>query len=122
MGAIDVRRLGLELNKFFAAQMGLRGDHRLHVIEDLIILRCKNALAPAELEIGAMKAGRVLVKEVGERVCRELRPRLDCLLREITGLQLLEVRVDLFWSQREKAFLFSISDNIKLERRAGEHS
>lgn len=84
------------------------------VIDDLILLRCKEALSLSEVNIGAMKAGRLLLQEVSQGICLELQPDLARLLREITGLRLLDMGIGLFWKRRERIYLLTMSDTIKL--------
>jgi hypothetical protein len=67
--------------------------------------------------MGAMKAGRLLIQEVNDKVCQELQPNLNSLLQEITGLHLLDVGVGLFWKRREKVFLLTMSDTVGSEHR-----
>src|SRR3989338_5670421 len=106
-------RLCQELRKFFAQRLAVSGDTEVTVVDDLILLRCKDAVSPAEANLGTMKAGRLLLREVNERECRELQPDLDRVLREITGLHLVDICVGLFLARREKIFLFTMNGTVK---------
>jgi len=110
-------RLCQELTEFFAQRMGISGETEVKIFDDLILLRWKGALPPAEIEMGAMKAGRLLIQEVNDKVCQELQPNLNSLLQAITGLHLLDVGVGLFWKRREKVFLLTMSDTVGSEHR-----
>lgn len=83
------------------------------VVDDLILLRCKGAVSPAEMDLGTMKAGRLLLQEVSQRHCQELQPDLSRLLRKITGRRLLDVCVGIFFMRREKIYLFTMSGRVK---------
>lgn len=107
-------RLGQRLCKFFSEQMGVSGRSEIHVLGDLIVLRFKDALSSGELEIGTVKSGRLLVKELIEKACRQVQPELDRLLQQITHLQLLGVDVAIFWKRSEKIFLMTMSDKVRL--------
>jgi uncharacterized protein YbcI len=109
------RGLNAELQDFFAHELGVSGPMETHVVDDLIIVRCKRALSPAEVSIGATKAGRLLVKEVTEKVCKKLEPGLDRLLLRATGVTLHELRVGLFWKRGEKVFLLHMGEKINAE-------
>lgn len=93
--------------------MGGSGNIEIKIVGDLILLRCKEALSPSEVNVATLKAGRFLLQEVGERLCRELKPKLNTLLYEITGLRLLDVCVGLFVEQREKIYLFIMSGAVR---------
>ena len=116
---LRVRRLGLKarlrhaLGEFFARRVGGLENTELKIVDDLIILRCKEAISPSEVNLGTLKSGRLLLQEVNERVCRELQPDLDRILREITGLHLVDICVGLFLARREKIFLFTMTDTVK---------
>jgi hypothetical protein len=60
-----------------------------------------------------MKAGRMLLQEVSERLCRELQPDLDRLLCQITGLRLVDICVGFFLERRERIYLFTMSDAVR---------
>ncbi|MBI2999104.1 MAG: DUF2294 family protein [Deltaproteobacteria bacterium] len=107
------RRLCHALAEFFVQRMGGRGDLEVKIVDDLILLRCKEALSPAEINLGTMKAGRLLLQEVSERLCRELQPDLDRLLYEITGRRLLDICAGFFVERGEKIYLFTMSDTVK---------
>lgn len=102
------------LGEFFAHRMGGHWDLNIKIVDDLILLRCKEALSPSKMNLASMKAGRLLLQEVSERLCRELQPDLNRVLYQITGLCLLDIGVGLFWQQREKICLFTMSNRVKL--------
>ena len=85
----------------------------VNILGDLIVIRCKEAFSPSELNLGTMKAGRLLLQEVSESLCRELQPDLDKLLCEITGLRLVDICVGLFLERRERIYLFNMSDTVE---------
>ena len=107
------KRLRHTLGEFFARRMGGLENTELKIVDDLILLRCKEAISPSEVNLGTLKSGRLLLQEVNERVCRELLPDLDSILREITGLHLVDICVGLFLERREKIFLFTMDDTVK---------
>jgi len=107
------QRLGHALEEFFVERMGGGGDMEIKVVDDLILLRCKGALSPSEVDLGAIKVGWLLLQEATERLCREMQPDLKTLLYEITGLRLLDMGAVLFVERREKLYLFLMSDTVK---------
>ena len=107
-------RLRLALEEFFASRMGGHRDFNIKIVDDLILLRCKEALSPAEMNLASMKAGRLLLQEVSERLCHELQPDLNRVLYQITGLRLLDIGVGSFWQRGEKIYLLNMSNKVKL--------
>ena len=106
-------RLRHTLGEFFARRVGGLEHTELKIVDDLILLRCREAISPSEVNLGNLKSGRLLLQEVNERVCRELQPDLDRVLREIAGLHLVDLCVGLFLERREKIFLFTMTDTMK---------
>ena len=106
-------RLRHTLGDFFARRLGRLENTEIEIVGDLILLRCKEAISPSEVSLGTLKSGRLLLQEVNERVCRELQPDLDRVLREIAGLNLVDICVGLFLDRREKIFLFTMADTVK---------
>lgn len=116
------QRLCQELKVFFAQQMAVSGAIKVKIVDDLILLRCQAALSPSEIDIGTMKAGRRLVQQVSEKTSRELQPGLNRILNQVTGLQLMDVNVAIFWQRKEKVFLLTMSDSLgNVERKCDEH-
>ena len=107
------KRLRYTLGEFFARRVGGLEHTELKIVDDLILLRCREAISPSEVSLGTLKSGRLLLQEVNERVCRELQPDLDRVLREIAGLNLVDICVGLFLDRREKIFLFTTTDTVK---------
>ncbi len=101
------------LEEFFEHHMGRRWQMEVSILGDLIVSRCKEAFSPSELNLGTMKAGRRLLQEVSESLCRELQPDLDKLLCEITGLRLVDISVGFFLERRERIYLFTMSDAVE---------
>jgi len=110
---LDLRRhIRCSLEEFFEQRMGGRWPTEVSIVGDLIVLRCQEALSPSEINLGTMKAGRLLLQEVSESLCRELQPDLDKLLCEIAGLRLVDICVGFFLERRERIYLFTMSDTV----------
>ncbi len=102
-----------ELQEFFAKRINSHPGMEIRIVDDLILLRCKEAISPSESNLSTMRAGRLLLQEVSERICRELQPDLDRVLYKITGLRLLDICVGLFVERREKIYLFTMSETVR---------
>jgi uncharacterized protein YbcI len=107
------QRLHQDLEEFWADQMGGSGNTEIKIVDNLILVRCKEALSPSEVNVATLRVGRFLLQEVGERLCQELKPNLNTLLYRITGLRLLDICVGLFVERREKIYLFIMSDAVE---------
>ena len=108
-----IQRFCPALEEFFRERAGMKGKREVKVVDDLILLRCKHSVSLAEVNLGTMKAGRLLRQGVGDRLCQEHQLDLNRLLRKITGHRLLVVSASLFFRQRERIYVFTMSDRIK---------
>ena len=115
--AASKQRLRDMLGEFFQERIGASGAMEVKIVEDLILVRCKGVISPSEVNLGAIKVGRLMLQEVSERLCQELQPDLARLLYRITGLRLVDVCVGLFLQRREKIYLFTMSDRVSSEHR-----
>lgn len=113
MGVSPPRGLRDSLREFFGGRLGGSKEIEVRVVDDLILLRCKDAVSHAEADLGTMKAGRLLLQEVSERLCQDLQPELTTLLRQLTGLRLHDVCVGTFLQRRERIYLLTMSDRME---------
>jgi len=114
LAKLDLKQhLRCALQIFSEQRMGGRWPAEIGIVGDLIVLRCKEALSPSEINLGTMKAGRLLLQEVSERLCRELQPDLDKLLGEITGLCLVDICAGFFQERSERISLFTMNDPVR---------
>jgi uncharacterized protein YbcI len=101
------------VEEFFVGRIGRSGDMEIKFVDDLILLRCKEALSPSEINIAALRYGRLLLQAASERLCHELQPELNRLLRHITGRRLFDIYVGIFFKRREKIYVFTMSGRAK---------
>lgn len=102
-----------DLEEFLRERIGGNGRMEVKIVDNLILVQCREALSPSEVDLGTTKVGRSLLQEVSERMCQELQSDLGRLLYRITGLRLLDACVGLFLKRREKIYLFIMSDAVE---------
>jgi uncharacterized protein YbcI len=96
--------------------MRVCGDTEIQIVADLILLRCRKAVSPSEIELGGMKVGRLLVQEASERMCRRFQPELGRLLYESTESRLVDICVGTSFERREGIYIFAMSGKVKTWR------
>jgi uncharacterized protein YbcI len=107
------QQLRRALEEFLGERLGRSRDMEVKIVDELILLRWRGAVLPAEIDLGTIRAGRMFLQEVSERLCQDLQPDLNRLLRKITGRRLLDICVGIFFRRREKILVFTMSDRIK---------
>ncbi len=88
---------------------------RTYIIEDLIVVRLKGVLIPAEehlLADGDAGVGRQLVKHVREALIEKGRPRLESIIRELTGRKVTSVHADISTKADERVIVFTLDEEV----------
>jgi uncharacterized protein YbcI len=84
-------------------------DARAYLIEDMVIVRLKGVLTPAEKQLvsGAhVDRGRQLVKSMRSELVEGARTLLDAVIKSITGRTVVTLHTDISTSQNERMILF----------------
>jgi len=104
-----------DLVKFELEYMG-RGptDVRTYIIHDMILVRLKGILTPAEQQL--VKAeGVELLKQVRTKLLEHGRGLLEKTVKELTGCDILSMYSDLSTKTSERVILFTL--NADLDKR-----
>ena len=103
------------LVKFELEYMG-RGpvDARTHLIRDMILVRLKGILTPAEQQLARVE-GVELLKEVRLKLLEGGRELLERIIKDLTGCDLISMHSDLSTRTGERIIILVVNDD--LERR-----
>lgn len=113
------------LTKFERGYTG-RGpsDVRTYVIEDLILVRLKGLLAPAEEHLvteGDASAGRDIVKHFRGALIEKARPILEPMIADITGRKLVSLHADISTRVGERIIVFTLDGEVEFAEQAPSH-
>lgn len=99
--------------KFERDYMG-RGpmDTKTHLLRDMVIVRLKGILTPAEHQLVKVQ-GVELLKEVRTKLLETGRQRLEKSIQEITGLPVVSMHSDLSTKTGERIVIFVLSEDIE---------
>ncbi len=85
---------------------------KTYIIDDLVLVRLKNVLTPAELKLAEShtddRRGRYLIKQVRQELIEQGRPLLDILIKDILGLQVLSLHTDISAKTGERIIVFTL--------------
>ena len=102
-------KISQKMSDFYEKELGLRPSGVHTAIQgDLIIIRFENALSPSEINLITQESGKRLIKEVHERLARQILPGLQSILRHLTGTEAVGLDIELHERSREKIFLITI--------------
>jgi uncharacterized protein YbcI len=88
-------------------------ETRTHIIEDMVIVRLRGVLTPAEEQLSKSNDGRELVKKVRSTLIDKARPLLDRVIGEITGVPILDLHTDVSTASGERVLVFTLAKNLE---------
>ncbi len=86
-------------------------EARSYIIEDLVLVRLKNVLTPAEMKLAESEEGnrgRYLIKQVRQELIEKGRPLLDAVIFDILGIQVVSLHTDISAKTGERVIVFSL--------------
>lgn len=106
--------------KFEKEHMG-RGpkEGKVHILGDMIVVRLKGVLTPAEEQLAKTSEGPGLIKKVRMSLLEGSRGILENLMLEITGHQVVSMHTDISTKKGERVIVFILDKNLEnqLERK-----
>lgn len=90
-------------------------ETQTYIIDDLILVRLKGVLTPAEQQLAKNPEGTSLIKQVRLNLLEQGRELLSDLIQKMTGLKIVSLHTDISTKSGERVIIFSLDDN--LERR-----
>jgi len=104
--------------KFELDYMG-RGpeEARTYIIDDLVIVRLRGVLTPAERQLAGTDGtpqGRTLVKEIRRELIEKARPLLEAIVRDVTGQDVRSLHTDISTQIGERIIVFSLTGPVRL--------
>lgn len=90
-------------------------ESRSFIIQDMILVRLKGVLTPAEEKLALDKDGAQLIKQVRMRLIESARPMLEQLLLEKTGAEVISLHTDISSRTGERVFVFGLNKNLEEE-------
>jgi uncharacterized protein YbcI len=99
--------------RFDIAYMG-RGpqEARSHIVEDLILVRLKGVLTPAEQQLSTSTEGVELIKNMRSRLRENSKAEFSRVIRDATGVTVQDILTDISTASNERIFVFILDSNL----------
>ena len=99
---------------FAREQLG-RGpsEARAWIIEDMILIRLKGVLTPAEERLRPDSTGRYLLKQARTRLIETSRGILEEAIESLTGVATISLHTDLSIRTGEQILLFTLAEDLE---------
>ena len=94
---------------------------RTRIIEDMVLIRLKGVLTPAEQQLTKSTDGGELVKKMRSTLIEKARPFLYQVVSDITGAKIIDLHTDISTASGERVFVFSLEHDLEaqLQRQKG---
>jgi len=86
-------------------------EARVYIVEDLVVVRLKGVLTPAEEQLTKSIDGKDLVKKMRATLIDKARPLLYQVVGDITGAKIIDLHTDISTESGERVFVFSLDNN-----------
>lgn len=102
--------------RFEKDQLG-RGPKEAHtfIIHDMLLIRLKGVLTPAEVALAEDHDGAQLIKQTRMRLIESTRPLLEQIVQEITGANVTTLHTDISTRLGERIFVIGLDQNLEQE-------
>jgi uncharacterized protein YbcI len=88
-------------------------EARTYIVEDIVLVRLKGVLTPAEEQLAKSADGSELVKKMRSTLIEKARPLLYQVVGDITGSKISALYTDISTLSGERVFVFTLSDNLE---------
>lgn len=104
------------LTQFEKEHMG-RGprESRSFIIQDMILIRLKGVLTPAEEKLARDENGAQLIKQVRMRLIESSRPILEQIIEDKTGCKVVTLHTDISSKTGERVFVVGLNRNLEAD-------
>jgi uncharacterized protein YbcI len=101
------------IGRFEVEYMG-RGpkEARSHIVEDLILVRLKGVLTPAEQQLSTSAEGVELIKDMRSRLRENAKAEFSRVIGDATGVAVRDILTDISTASNERVFVFILESNL----------
>ena len=102
------------ITKFEREYMG-RGpkDVKTYLIQDMVFVRLKGVLTPAETQLAKTHEGKMLTKQIRVKLLEDAKVLLEQMILDTTGAQTLSLHTDISTTTGERVVIFTVSENVE---------
>ena len=107
-------RISEAIIKFEKDYMG-RGptETKAYIIKDMVLVRLKGVLTPAEEHLAKSPEGADLIKKTRVRLLESARLLLETMVAEISGCQVQSLHTDISTKTGERVIIFTLDKNLE---------
>lgn len=88
-------------------------ETKTYIIDDMILIRLKGVLTPAEEQLAKTAEGADLIKKLRVQLIEGARLLLENIITNITGCQTRSLHTDISTKIGERVIIFSLAQNLE---------
>ena len=88
-------------------------ETRVFIIEDMILVRLRGVLTPADVKLAQSREGHRLIREVRRELIEGSRELLETIVLEETGVPIVDLHTDISIPSGERVIVFSMTENLE---------
>jgi len=85
---------------------------RTHIVEDLIVVRLKGVLTPAEQQLSTSAEGVELIKDMRSRLRESAKAEFSRVISDATDVAVRDILTDISTASNERVFVFVLDSNL----------
>jgi uncharacterized protein YbcI len=94
-------------------------EARTYFMQDLVLVRLRGILTPAEGKLAESRDGQALVKETRRQLFEVSRPMIEAMASEILGCQVVSLHTDMSTRTGERVVVLTLDSDLEQRLRAG---
>ena len=88
-------------------------DARTFFINDMILIRLKGVITPAERKLSESRDGQMLVKETRRQLLETCRPLIEEIVKEVVGCNMVSLHTDMSTRTGERILVLTVDRNLE---------
>ena len=88
-------------------------ETRSFIIEDVILVRLKGVLTPAEQQLAKNPEGMNLIKKIRSNLLEQGKQLVKEAIEKITGLKVISLHTDISTKTGERMIIFTLNENLE---------
>ncbi|RMD91784.1 MAG: DUF2294 domain-containing protein [Calditrichaeota bacterium] len=90
-------------------------ETRTFIVHDMILVRLKDVLTPAEARLAVDSDGAQLIKQIRLRLIENSRSLLEKIVEDATGAKVVTLHTDISTRTGERIFVFGLNKDLERE-------
>ena len=88
-------------------------EARTFFVQDMILIRLRGIMTPAEVKLAESREGQTLVKETRRQLFESSRPLIETIAHQIVGCNVISLHTDMSTKTGERVIILTVDTNLE---------